>query len=189
MTIVSTRSIITPFDVFLEFVWRPENDGKHLDAALGETFATVRGVTAKTWNDAAFARIVPSTVPIMDATNDQLIKVLRWCCWQRCWCDNLVSGGAPGIAVVVANMAMVAGSGAAVRELQRLLPREIIVDGVMGPHTASSIISTNHIEHDLTKKLTDAYISYFSTLKHAPEFLRGWTRRARECEDVAHTLG
>jgi lysozyme family protein len=175
-------SIDDAFQRFLAFVWRPENDGKRAGAAPGETFQTVRGVTADKWAEAVAHKIVPAGVPLSVATDAELMGVLRWGCWDPVWGNQLTKGGAPGLALVLANMAMVAGNAAAVRPLQALLPG-LVVDGMMGPQTAARAVVAVKVERaDLIGDLTDSYIDHFRTRLRASEFLAGWTRRARDAE-------
>ena len=179
---------MTPDDAFfrfLTFVWRPENDGRRAGAAPGEAFQTVRGVTADKWAEAIAHNVVPAGVPLSVATDDELTAVLRWGCWDPVWGNQLAKGGAPGLALVLANMAMVAGNAAAVRPLQALLPG-LDVDGVMGPKTAArAVVAVKAEGRDLLGDLTDAYVEHFRTRPRASEFLAGWARRARDAEMVA----
>lgn len=184
-----TASGADPFKTFLDFVWRPDNDGQRSDAAPGETFTTVMGVTDMTWEGAQKAGIVPSDVQLTDSTNDQLAAVLKWACWTIPGAGKLAADGLPGLAVVVANMAMAAGPGTSVRLLQQTVGRGLIADGRFGPHTEATVkqVATQP-DIDLIGAFTRTCLTYYASLANAAMFLRGWSRRAEQCEEFARTL-
>ena len=127
------------FKVVLDFVWRPENDGARRDAAPGETFNTVRGVTEMTWSGAQQNKIVPADATLDDATDAQLAAVLHWCCWQLPGAVKLADRGLGALAIVVANMAMAAGPGTAVKMLQQTVGNGLKADGGFGPNTLAAV--------------------------------------------------
>jgi lysozyme family protein len=90
------------------FAWRPENDGQGLHCDANDPGgATNKGVIASSWADAQIHGIVSGT--LANASDAQLSAVLKWLCWDRCSCDDLPAG----VDIMVADMEMVAGSGAA----------------------------------------------------------------------------
>jgi lysozyme family protein len=178
---------MTAFDSFMKFIWRPENDGERIDSAYGEQFITVKGVTSITWHDAQLHKIISNAIKLQDATDAELQLIIKWCCWDRCYGGQFSDAGLPGIALVLANMAMVAGSHAAIRILQHLL-LVVNVDGSLGPKTFASTLSAAHSGRAMIGELTEAYITYFTALDKAALFLHGWTRRARDCEKLAHSM-
>ena len=175
------------WQTFLSTVWRPDFDGTRHDAAPGETFNTVKGVTEGTWQTAQNAGVVSSSTALDDSTDNQLAAVIRWACWRPLWCDQLAKGGAPGVAIVLANMAMAAGAYEAVTLLQRTLG-DVDVDGAMGPHTCVATIGAMHNRPDLIHDLTVADEAFFHALAQNPRYAKfegGWDRRAEVFEAVA----
>ena len=177
------------FKVFLDFVWQPENDGARKDAAPGETFDTVRGVTQMTWTGAQQNHVVPADVTLEDSTDDQLADVLHWCCWQIPGAEKLAGQRLGALAVVVANMAMAAGAGTAVKMLQETVGNGLAVDGGFGPHTLAAVTqAAAEPGRDLVGQYTQTCLRYYASLANAPRFLHGWTRRANACEAAARAL-
>ena len=174
----------TAWDAALAFVWRPENDGADNNSAPGEQFLTRWGVVEATWEHARDEGIVPD-VDLSQATKDDLATVLRTLFWNVCSCDRMAGGGARGVALMVFNMAMVAGPGRAARLLQRLIGAT--EDGQIGPLTVSAMLShTNHL--DLIDKLAVADEAFFASLAQAGRFLKGWDRRAEDAKKAAILL-
>lgn len=175
----------TAWDAALAFVWRPENDGADNNSAPGETFLTRWGVTEDTWGYAQDEGVVPGNTELRHASQDQLATVLRTLFWNVCSCDRMAGGGARGVALMVFNMAMVAGPGRAARLLQRLIGAT--EDGQIGPLTVSAMLShTNHL--DLIDKLAVADEAFFASLEQAGRFLKGWDRRAEDAKKAAILL-
>ena len=175
----------TAWDAALAFVWRPENDGIDYDRAPGEAFLTRWGITEATWETAQDEGIVPDGVTLATATKDELAGILRAMYWNVCSCDRLAGGGARGVALMVFNIAMVAGVGRAARLLQRVVG--VTEDGRIGPLTVSAVLS--HSDHlDLIDQLTRADDEFFASCKQAGRFLRGWVRRVADAQKAAIAL-
>jgi lysozyme family protein len=173
------------FDAFLDFVWRPDFDGARHDNAPGETFETVRGVTQIAWTDAQRRYVVPSSVALADATDDQLSSVLRRNFWDACRCDDIVRAGYPGVALVLANHAMAVGPRAAIKLLQIAVGAN--PDGIFGEMTAGKVNDTARAGN-LPQILTAGIEASFAGMAKAPEFLKGWDRRADACLALAKTM-
>ncbi|MDE2470065.1 MAG: hypothetical protein KGL35_15300 [Bradyrhizobium sp.] len=170
---------------FLSTAWRPDFDGSAADDAAGEGRGNTHwGVVRATW-----AAEVARGCPVLDqdfdtASQNDFGMVLRWACWRPLWCNQIALGGAPGAAIVLGNMAMVAGAREAVLLLQRMLG-SVDSDGVMGPITCAAVIFAMQGRPDLIGDLTRADEAFFASLPTAPEFLAGWTRRAEVFAAVA----
>lgn len=179
------------FATFLATAWRPEFDGSAADDAPGEPRGNTHwGVVRDTWNSAMHRGCVVSDPNFSTAPQSDFATVIRWTCWTPLWCNQLCAGGSPGVAIVLANMAMAAGSPAAVRILQRVLG--VREDGVMGPHTTAAAVASVHRGMDLIGQLTDADEAWFDALiANRPEFRQfraGWLRRAEVFEEVARSV-
>ena len=175
----------TAWNASLAFVWRPDFDGVDNDSAPGEKFLTRWGVIEATWEHAQDEGIVPDEVTLAQATKDQLATILRSLYWNVCSCDRLAGGGARGVALMVFNMAMVAGVGRAARLLQRIVGQT--EDGQIGPLTVSAVLS--HTDHlDLINKLCAADETFFSECAQAGRFLKGWDRRTDAAKAAAIAL-
>ena len=185
------------FRSFLSFAWRPENDGRDEDRAEGETFNTRWGVIDATWEGAQNAGVVPNDVELVDATIDQLATVLKWESWDRVRGDALTAVGFGPVAIMLGDMAMVAGAGGAAKALQRCINRElgdgtVVVDGAFGPATYAATLKlcAKGMPHAVAA-LAQADDEYYASCRQASRFLHGWERRVADCEkfslDIAHT--
>lgn len=171
----------TSREAFLEFVWRPENDGQgyHTDPD-DPGGGTNYGVTEKTWSDAITARVVMSA-PLITADHFQLAAVLYWCAWDAVCADELPVG----VDLSVANMAMVAGAPRAKRILQTAL--SVAVDGIVGPKTLSAAQTANPAE--LVRLLAAGDEAFYGSLGSLyTEFGHGWVRRAEDAKNVSLAL-
>lgn len=175
---------MTPWETALAFVWRPENDGADNNSAPGEHFLTRWGVIDATWEHARDEGVVPD-VDLSKATKEDLGNVLRVLFWNVCACDRMAAAGLNGIALMVFNMAMVAGVGRSAKLLQRLL--SVTQDGVIGGQTLAAAAS--HADHDaLIRALEKADDTFFASLAQAGRFYKGWSRRAADARVAALAL-
>lgn len=163
----------------LAFVWRPENDGQgfHLDPhdpGLG----TNKGVIQATWAAAVAQGLVAGALAY--ASDDDLANILFVDFWQRLGCDEM----SPGVALVVFNMGMVAGTGRAGRILQRAVGAK--EDGIVGRETQAA--TAVQWAPGLITRLTTADETFFAGLDTAKYFLPGWTRRAEDAKVAAWKL-
>lgn len=185
---MTTTSPDAAFQAFLATAWLPSFDGSAADDAAGEPRGNTHyGVVRATW-DGAIARGAAVSDPNFDtAPKADFGIVLRIVCWDAINGDRLTTGGAGGVAVVLAAMAMAAGSDAATRLLQRLLP-PLAVDGVMGPMTTALTVTGVQAGRNMVDELTTADEAFFASLANAPLYLHGWDRRAEAFAAVARAL-
>lgn len=173
------------WDAALAFVWRPENDGADNNGAPGEAFITRWGITQSTWEHAQDEGIVPDDVDLTQAIKSEFATILRVLYWNVCECDRMSAAGAKGAALMVFNMAMVAGVGRAARLLQRVVG--VTADGQIGPQTLAAVVA--HSDHQaLILALEKADDIFFSECAQAGRFLRGWTRRVADARVAALAL-
>lgn len=164
----------------LAFVWRPENDGNGFHVGADDPGgATSWGVTHDTWAHAVNLSLVPD-VPLQDASQDDLARVLRLQFWNVIQGDRLPSG----VDLATFNLAMLSGPGRAAIELQAALG--IRADGIIGPLTMVAVRGADPLE--LIDHLTDSEEVFFSGLKNARTNLNGWKRRAEDCRAEALKL-
>lgn len=162
-----------------DFVWRPENDGQRVHVDAGDPGGeTNMGVTAATWAAAVAHGYV--TGALADATNAQLETVLRVLFWNVIKGDSLPKGDD----LALFNFAMMAGTGRAAKVLQVLVG--VTPDMVIGPQTLQAVWGQK--PNALIAALTDRVESYFAACADAPQFLRGWDRRAADCRALALQL-
>lgn len=173
---------------FLATAWRPGFDGSASDDAPGESRGNTHwGVIRSTWKTAMAHNAVVSDHNFDTAPQSDFGIVLRVACWRPVWGDQLSSIGAPGVAIVLANMAMAAGAHQSVMLLQRTLGA-LVVDGAMGPATYAATIGAVYTGRDMIGELTRADEAFFASLTKAPMFLHGWTRRAEAFMAVARAF-
>lgn len=173
------------WQTFLATAWRPDFDGSASDDAPGEPRGNTHwGVIRPTWKMAMAHDVVVSDHNFDTAPQSDFGLVLRAVCWWPVRGDQLSSAGAPGVAIVLANMAMEAGAYRAVMLLQRTLGH-LVVDGTMGPATFAATINAIAAGSDMIGELTKADEAFFASLPKAPMFLHGWTRRAEAFAAVA----
>ena len=173
------------WQTFLATAWRPDFDGSASDDAPGEPRGNTHwGVIRPTWQTAMAHNVVVSDQNFDTAPKPDFGVVLRAVCWRSVWGDQISSAGAPGVAIVLANMAMAAGAYRAVMLLQRTLGG-LVVDGAMGPATCGATIGAVYAGRDMIGDLTRADEAFFASLPKAPMFLHGWTRRAEAFAAVA----
>ena len=176
------------FRAFLRTAWRPDFDGARQDSAPGETFETVKGITAMTWQAAQDRGIVPSGVTLGQSTDDQLTDVLFWACWTLPGCQRIEAFGRPDLAIVVASEAMAAGWPEAMELVQGLAG--VKADHMWGNATQDAVQRMCADKgRDLVGEYTRASILLFqkiagnkAALAHN---LTGWTRRSNAFADVA----
>ena len=163
------------FEHALDFVWR--FDGFKNDSAPGETFRTSYGVTEGTWAGAVRDGVVEGAFE--DMTEAQARAIYRVDFWNAMHCSSLP----PGVDVMMFSSGTLAGTGHAVRLLQRIIGAH--VDGVVGPETIRKAGSFG------LRQLIDALAAgdeaWFKTLGK-DQFVRGWTRRTEECRQLAYHL-
>ncbi len=164
------------FDAGLRFVW--QFDGLRKDSAPGEAFATSYGVTQMTWDEARARGIVHG--PIESGTPDIFRTVLKSLYWDKIEGDALPAG----CDVAVFNSAVVAGVYHAARLAQRVAG--VDPDGDIGPLTVLAIRGMH--PRPFIEAFTEGDEAFFSGLAKAPLFLRGWDRRATECEALALSM-
>lgn len=166
------------FDLWLQFAWRPENDGQGFHCDANDPGGnTNRGVTQKSWDDAVEAGYV--TGSLQEALTADLSKVLHTICWNACQCDQLPAG----IDIMVADMAMVAGSGASASCLQRIVGAK--PDGEIGPLTLKAVDRYHGSYGELLSRLWQADDAYYESLRQFRLWGRGWERRASDCRTFA----
>ena len=162
----------------LGFVWQGDNDGAVNDQAQGEKFATSRGITQTTWDDAVDSGVV--TGELSSATSAQCATILKTNYWDFLACDQVSSG----CDLVIFNNGMVCGSGHAARLVQRIVGT--VADGKIGPRTLLAI--RGYGQQHFIDEMTTADEEYYAALANAPLYLRGWDRREVDAKKLAYQL-
>jgi lysozyme family protein len=166
----------------LAFVERPENDGQGLHVDPGDPGgATNRGVDLASWQDAEEAGLVSGTLAA--ATQVDLALVLHDRFWLACQCDKMPAG----VDLAVYNFAMVAGIHAAARLAEAVsgapLDRSVYI---IGPVTLAHIARMDPAA--MIRAFTSAEEKDYAACADAWRFLKGWDRRAGDCQVVALQL-
>lgn len=175
------------FAAFLSLAWRPDFDGSAKDDAVGEPRGNTHwGVIRSTYDRSVASGAMVSDRNFDTAPKSDFAAILKRECWDACWCNQMVRGGAAGVAVVLANMAMAAGAGRAVLLLQRLIGAH--EDGQMGPKTTAATLKAIASGRDMIGELTAADEAFFAALMTAPLYLKGWNRRAEVFEAAARLM-
>ena len=169
------------FKTWITFAWKPDNDGQpdHTED-MDPGGETNFGVTFATWQH--FARRGYVTGSLASASQNALMLVLRLDCWHPCQCDILPSG----IDILIADMAMVAGPGAAAKCLQRTVG--VADDGDIGPLTLAAIKGQGNDLLLLIQDLLRADDEYYAALRQFRLWGRGWERRAADCAKLSKAL-
>lgn len=164
------------FEPAKDFIWR--FDGFKNDSALGEPFRTSYGITESTWNAAVRDGIVEDSFD--DMTEIAAVAIYRARFWNAMHCSALP----PGVDVMMFSSGTLAGTGHAVRLLQRIIGANI--DGVVGPETIRK--AGGYGTKQLIDELATGDETWFQTLHGKGQFVRGWTRRVEECRQLAYSL-
>jgi lysozyme family protein len=166
------------FQSALDFIWQPQNDGHRNDSAPGENFATVYGVTQPVWDRACEEGLVTGDIATADLA--ECTAIYHSFYWNAAGCQLLPAG----IDLMVFNDAVLCGTGHGSRLLQRVVGAK--QDGAVGPKTLALVQRMN------TKEVIDQIASgdeaYFASLRNAPRFLNGWTRREKDAQALAYRL-
>jgi lysozyme family protein len=167
------------FSQWIDFAWRPENDGQAYHNEPGDPGGnTNMGVTQKTWDIYSALGVVVGT--LKDATIPGLKEVLYRACWESPNCPNLPDG----IDIMTADMAMVAGASASAKLLQRCV--NVTPDGIIGPITLSAVRQVQPIL--LIDKLRVADEEFFRNLTTFRLWGNGWIRRIDDCANMALSI-
>jgi lysozyme family protein len=173
------------FPGWLDFAWRPENDGEpgHLDS--GDVVPqgwTNWGVTRSVWEPAQAAGVVPVGTSLRDATKPQLAAALRSQVW-----DAFHAGEAPsGPDVMLADIFMTSSPTGgiwilhkALQDCGQLAGLDVeLGHGVFGVATQQAVIAAE--PGRLLASLRNRAIAYYWTLRGAAN-QPGWFRRRRDC--------
>lgn len=138
---------------------------------------TMRGVTLATFRD--FYGAGASVADLKRITTAQVARIFRSGYWTACRCDDLPAG----IDYLVADMAINAGPGRAIRILQRALGG-VVADGVIGPVTLAAARSHPDLS-ELAFAFTSARLAYYRGLDDWPAFGKGWAARATKSLNLA----
>ena len=158
------------------FVWRTENDGQGFHTDPHDSGKeTDMGITDATWKRAILQGIVRD-VTLDYGTDDEFARILLLDYWKPCSCDSL----SIGVDLAVFNMAMVAGVGRASIILQTVVGA--YTDGDIGPLTRTSAMDYPGGAFALVKALTTEDERFYAQCPTARYFLRGWDRRAEDCQ-------
>lgn len=174
------------FQTFLDFIWRPENDGQPFHTTPGDPGGdTAWGVTFDTFVAWRLLQHRPRPLPrdLLHATQAELAAIYRVLFWNGVNGDALASG----VDVAVANMGCGCGPKRAAELLQQVLGfAGDAVDGVVGPMTLDAAARWHAAE------LIEAYAArdeeYYASLPTWRLFGRGWDRRAEDCKALALRL-
>ncbi len=160
------------FDKWLAIAWLPQNDGQPYHVSEGDSGGpTAWGITWGTfvaWRK-AHGQKTPFLSDLQAATKDELSLILRTWFWNAVQGDVLPLG----LDLMVAEGAMLSGSGTAARVLQGVLG--VTADGAIGPQTLGAAGAA-----DPTANVTafcDAYVAHVNALADAATFRGGWDRR------------
>lgn len=175
---MDAAAVPATFDACLDFIWGPGRDGLKDDRAPGEAFATAYGVTQATWDRAVEAGIVAGDIG--QATRAQCAAIIRAFYWNALHCSALPAG----VSLMVFNDGVLSGVGHAARLLQRVVGAA--EDGVIGPETLR--LAASYGDGRLIDALAAADETFLASLRNAPLFLGGWTRREEEARQLAHKM-
>jgi lysozyme family protein len=167
----------------MRFIWEPEQDGHDEDSAPGEEFLTRWGITRMTWDEAVLSGCAVG--PLEDATQATCGNVYL----ARFWNTMILDSVPPAIGFMLFADGTLTGVGHVASLLQRIVGAP--VDGTIGrrqtlPATARYIAANG--PGALIDRFIDADVIYLAALRNAPKFLRGWTRREREEQGIAHEM-
>lgn len=171
-----------PFDIAMDFVWRPENDGQgYHDSPFDPGGATTWGVTFDTW--AAWCRL-HKTMPTLSTFRTlgplALLPLYRAWFWNACRCGDLPLG----VGLSVFDIAVGSAPAHAARFLQSVVGT--IQDGEIGPITlaATAALPAPHVINELCVQRE----SFYASLPTFRVFGRGWDRRAQDCRTLALSM-
>jgi lysozyme family protein len=138
-------------------------------------------VTLALWQDAEAAGLVTGTLAA--ASKADLALVLHDRYWLACRCDVMPAG----VDLCVFNFAMVAGIHAAARLAEAVSGAPLDRSNyVIGPVTLAHIARMRTV--DLIRAFTSAEEKDYAAYSDAWRYLRGWDRRANDCQVVALKL-
>ena len=162
-------------NVWLELVL--ENEGGFVNDPLDNGGATNKGITLTTLSN-YLGRSV--SVDELKNISDSLVReIYTNNYWNRCGGNQLASG----VDIVVADMAVNAGVGRAIKILQNVIGAN--PDGYFGPNTLKR--SQEMDPADLIGFYTQARIEFYKSLDQ-PRFIRGWTNRANHTKQKSLQL-
>lgn len=161
------------FEPCLDLVW--QFDGIKDDSAPGETFSTRYGVTEMTYADALRHGWVKND--FRHATVDDCKAILWHLCWLASNCETLPKG----VDLMVFNDTMLTGGGHALGLLSRIV-------GATDTGPGLFVLAQKMKPDTLVDKIADGDEEYFKTLRNAPLYIKGWTRREEFMKQHAHAM-
>jgi len=156
------------FERCLELVLKSEGGYvNHKDDPGGRTNL---GVTQKVWEEWVGHPVTEKDMKAL--TVEKVAPMYEMKYWRPSYCEKLPIG----VNLLVFSMAVNAGSGRAVKLLQRCLG--LVEDGVIGPNTMGKIKELSPAS--LVDRYSATRKAYYEALKLFPVFGRGWLNRVEK---------
>ncbi len=165
------------FDRCLAFVLKEE--GGNDDDPNDHGGRTSRGITQREWDK--FILTNPGRPSDVWKASDEDIKTIYHDSYWMPHCLSLPSG----LDLVYFDFAVNAGSGQAIKTLQRAL--SIPADGVWGPQTEAAVKAQTNISN-LINSYSDTRESFYKGLAQYSRYGKGWTNRNEACRKEALSM-
>lgn len=149
----------------LELVLKSE--GGYIDHPKDPGGRTNLGVTQAVWEEWVGHPVTEKDM--RELTPEKVAPMYEMKYWRTSYCERLPQG----LNLLVFSMAVNAGSGRAVKLLQRCLG--LVEDGVIGPRTMAKIQECSAV--DLVEKYSKTRLEFYQSLKTYPIFGAGWKAR------------
>ena len=154
-----------------------QQEGGFVDDPYDPGGATNMGITLATYQDWFPQATVADLRAIDAATVSEIYE-------NDYWFESDAAEFAPGVDLMMFDMAVNAGPVRAAKLLQQCLG--VAQDGRIGPITLAAAIAKAPL--DLIKSLGSAQYWFYHGLSDWPNFGRGWTKRVKAREDAATAL-
>ena len=139
---------------------------------------TNHGVMQKVWED--YVGHPVDEQEMRDLTIEMVTPLYKEQYWDACHCDELPQG----IDYLTFDFAVNAGTGRAVKTLQRAL--KIEADGVIGPITLKALQDAN--AESFVNDFSNAKEGFYRSLSTFPIFGKGWLKRVVESKKTAEGM-
>lgn len=156
------------FKKCLEIVLKSE--GGYVNDPRDSGGRTNLGVTQAVWEEWVGHQVTEKDM--RELTPEKVAPMYEMKYWRTSYCEKLPTG----LNLLVFSMAVNAGSGRAVKLLQRTVG--CVEDGVIGPKTLAQIKEKNAL--DLIDKYSETRKAYYEGLKSFPVFGKGWIARVEK---------
>jgi lysozyme family protein len=161
------------FEPCLKFVLHHE--GLWSDDPRDPGGATMKGVTLAVYRE--YLGRDASKDELKNIPDSHLHDLYRSRYWNKARCDEL----APGVDLVVFDLAVNGGTGRAAKILQKCVGA--VEDGVIGPKTMAAVADVP--AKQMIIRFSEQRRMFYKSLKAFETFGKGWLRRTDECEAQA----